>query len=240
MAWSVPRIEILPLGAGFRVLPARSSRRQSDAAASCRICSLCIHARAAEKSSHSRARWSRLIEKHGAENIPSLVFAGRRGWMIDDLLIELEQSGFLAGKIILLSDLSDIELREVYRRCLFSVFPSFVEGWGLPVAESLEQGKLCIASNRASIPEVGGDLVDYVDPDDETGMLAAIERAIFDDAYRDAREARIRAEYRPTSWARCVEVLMSSFDRISESSPGPRPLASEAGRRSLPIGDASS
>jgi hypothetical protein len=46
-------------------------------------------------------------------------------------------------------------------------------------------------------------------------MVAALERAIFDDAYRSAREARIRAEYRPTTWARCVEVLLGNLEHLS-------------------------
>jgi glycosyltransferase involved in cell wall biosynthesis len=135
--------------------------------------------------------------------------------MVEDLLAELAESRYLDGKIILYSDLSDAELRETYRRCLFSVYPSILEGFGLPVAESLEQGKLCVASRRAAIPEVGGDLVDYIDPDDEAGTLAVLERAIFDDAYRGAREAQISAEYRPMSWAECVDVLLEKLDALS-------------------------
>ncbi len=143
------------------------------------------------------------------------MFVGQLGWMVEDLLAELAEGRYLDGKIVLHSDLSDVELRELYRHCLFSVYPSVLEGFGLPVAETLEQGKLCVASRRAAIPEVGGDLVDYIDPDDEAGALAALERAIFDDAYRSAREARIRAEYRPTSWSGCVEALLEKLDGLS-------------------------
>jgi glycosyltransferase involved in cell wall biosynthesis len=211
----VPRTKVLPLGAGFRALPSPSFGTGAIADLPS-VYVLYVSTLEPRKNHLLLVRvWRRLIEKHGERNVPSLVFVGRLGWMIDDLMVELERSGFLAGKIIRLSDLPDTALSEVYRRCLFSVFPSFVEGWGLPVTESLEQGKLCIASNRASIPEAGGDLVDYIDPDDEAGMVAALERAIFDGAYRSAREARIRAEYRPTSWTRCVEVLLGNLEQLS-------------------------
>jgi glycosyltransferase involved in cell wall biosynthesis len=214
----VPHTEILPLGAGFRALLGRSIGATAITNLPPEFV-LFVSTLEPRKNHRLLVRaWNRLIEKHGARDVPSLVFVGRLGWMIDDLMAELERSEFLAGKITRLSDLCDTDLREVYRRCLVSVFPSFVEGWGLPVAESLEEGKLCIASSRASIPEVGGDLVDYVDPDDEVGMVAALERAIFDDAYRSAREARIRAEYRPTSWAGCVEVLLWHLHHLSRDS----------------------
>lgn len=235
-----PPSEIIPLGTGFRVLG--SETVASDIRA--RLPSsyvLFVSTLEPRKNHRLLVRlWRRLIERHGAAKVPSLVFVGQRGWMVEDLLAELAESRYLDGKIILRSDLSDIELKEIYRHCLFSAYPSALEGFGLPVAESLEQGKLCVASRRAAIPEVGGDLVDYIDPDDEAGALAAFERAIFDDAYRSGREARIRAEYRPMSWTRCVEVLMTGLDRLRESKVGASALAPAPGRRSLPIGGTSS
>jgi glycosyltransferase involved in cell wall biosynthesis len=140
--------------------------------------------------------------------VPDLIFVGARGWLIDPLLEELAATHNLGGKVQIRSDLSDTELRICYRHCLFTVYPSFVEGWGFPLAESLQHGKLCVASNRSALPEVGGELLDYFDPDDDGGALAAIERAIFDDEYRAHREARIRAEYRAPSWEECCELLL--------------------------------
>ena len=143
--------------------------------------------------------------------MPVLIFVGQIGWRVEDLLAELAASDFLAGKIELRRGLSDAELRDAYRSCLFTVFPSLCEGWGLPVAESLVQGKFCLASNRTSIPEVGGDLVDYFDPMDEDDALAKIERALLERGYLPAREARVRAEYRPKSWADCVHTLLGEL-----------------------------
>src|SRR5262249_57204973 len=118
------------------------------------------------------------------------------GWLFDKWCADLKASGHLNGKIVLLHGLSDAEVQQAYRRCLFTVFPSFCEGWGLPVAESLAHGKFCVASNRTSIPEVGGGLVDYFDPANEEDALAKIERPLSDAGYQAAPEARIRAEYR--------------------------------------------
>ncbi len=154
--------------------------------------------------------WRRLVQRHGADAVPTLLFAGQIGWLVDDLMADLKSSGCLGGKIVLMTDLSDAELRQAYRRCLFTVFPSFCEGWGLPIAESLAHGKFCLASNSTSIPEVGGDLVDYFDPSNDDDALAKIERALFDPGYLAAREARVRAEHRPRSWADCVQDLVGA------------------------------
>ena len=144
--------------------------------------------------------------------MPNLVFAGKIGWLVDDLLDDLQASDYLNGKIILLRGLSDAELQQAYRSCLFTVFPSLSEGWGLPIAESLAHGKFCVASNHTSIPEAGGNLVDYFDPLNEDDALAKIERPLIDPGYLAAREAQLRAEYRVRTWGDCVHALIGSLD----------------------------
>jgi glycosyltransferase involved in cell wall biosynthesis len=139
-----------------------------------------------------------------------LVFAGQIGWSVGGLLADLEASNFLDGKIVHMPGVSDGQRLAAYRSCL--VFPSLDEGWGLPVAESLVQGKFCVASDRTSIPEVGGDLIDYFDPTNEDDALAKIERLLLDPGYLAAREARLRTEYRPRSWANCIDGLVGALD----------------------------
>jgi glycosyltransferase involved in cell wall biosynthesis len=73
------------------------------------------------------------------------------------------------------------------------------EGWGLPVAESLGYGKLCVTSHASSIPEIAGDLNDYFSPYDTEECMKKIQ--LYTDGDRLARkERRIRSEYRQTSW----------------------------------------
>ncbi len=141
--------------------------------------------------------WSSLIRKHGAEKVPQLVLVGRWGWAIDDFREMCNKGNFLEGKIVIESDLGDGELSYLYERCMFTVFPSFVEGWGLPVGESLAFGKPCLASNASSIPEVGGDLAVYFNPHDLIGATALLEKAIFDESFLGGLAARIEAEFTP-------------------------------------------
>ena len=112
-----------------------------------------------------------------------------------------------------LPKVNDRELRWLYRRCLFTLYPSHYEGWGLPVAESLIYGKHCICSNASSLPEVGGGLVDYHDPLDALGCQALIERTLFEPGWLSEREARIRREYRTTSWKDSHRQTMQILDR---------------------------
>jgi hypothetical protein len=80
---------------------------------------------------------------------------------------------------------------------LFTVYSSLYEGWGLPVAESLALGKSCIASDASSLPEVGGDFPEYIDPTDVSAWADRLSFYIDNpDAVRE-REEKIRSEYVP-------------------------------------------
>ena len=163
--------------------------------------------------------WSALIRKYGPGDVPDLVLVGKWGWLIDDFRDLCTETNYLDGKIIVKAGLSDRELAELYRDCLLTIFPSFVEGWGLPVGESLAAGKFCLASNATSIPEVGGRFVDYFDPHDYFGALAVVDRALFDEAYRAEREALIAHEFRPRTWTDLTAQFHDSIATLSGQIP---------------------
>ena len=210
-SWPLPRVEVIQPGAGLNDRLMAGGQRMPNLPPRYVLFVSTIEIR---KNHRLLVRvWQRLLQRHGADAVPALVFAGQIGWLVDDLLAELTASDHLGGKIVLSPGMSDAQLREAYRTSLFTVFPSLCEGWGLPVAESLAHGKFCVASNRTSIPEVGGDLIDYFDPANDDDALAKIERLLLDPDYLTAREARLRAEYRPRSWADCVRGLIGKLDQ---------------------------
>lgn len=143
--------------------------------------------------------WRRLMAE--GVDVPDLVFVGRHGWKIGALTDLLAVTDNLGGRLHIAHGLSDGELNAVYAGCEFSVFTSFVEGWGLPVGESLFHGRPCVASGTSSIPEVGGDLVDYVDPFNLTDGVEVLRRMITDRTYLRSREEAIRTRFVARSWA---------------------------------------
>ena len=161
--------------------------------------------------------WRKLIEKHGPEAIPQLVFAGKYGWEIEELMQELESSNYLDGKIVVAGSLSDEAIGSAYRDCLFTVFPSHCEGWGLPVSESLANNKYCIASNATSIPEVAGAFADYFDPADEDTAFGLIEKAIMDPNYVLQKEQDIANNYVKASWHDTAAFIVNLLNGSVES-----------------------
>lgn len=93
-----------------------------------------------------------------------MVIAGRRGWQTDDLYDLMTTDPETAERFIFLHNADDQELSWLYKNCMFTVYPSHYEGWGLPVAESMHYRTPCIASEASSIPEIAGELVSYFNP----------------------------------------------------------------------------
>jgi glycosyltransferase involved in cell wall biosynthesis len=156
--------------------------------------------------------WKLFIEE--GLDPPDLVFVGRYGWRVADLMEQLRATNFMDGRVHVLHDLSDGQLEQLYDACLFTAFPSFVEGWGLPVGESLAHGRPCVASNTSSIPEVGGDLVDYVDPYNLRHGIEVFRRMAFDATYRAQREEDIRKKFVPRTWQDVGSELLAKIARL--------------------------
>ena len=144
--------------------------------------------------------WRRLVQEMG-EATPPLVLAGQRGWNDRDVFDLMSRDREMWGRHIrFVAGPSDAELVHLYRDCAFTVFPSYHEGWGLPITESLSFGKPCVAADNTSLREAGQGLATHVDDLDGPGWLAAIKRLATDAAYRRDCSARIAEHYRPRTW----------------------------------------
>jgi glycosyltransferase involved in cell wall biosynthesis len=105
----------------------------------------------------------------------------------------MAQTGNLHGWVERVYSPSDQELEFLYQNCLFTAMPSFLEGWGLPVGESLSYGKTAVVSETSSLPEVGGDMVLYFDPHSISAMTATVYRLLAEDGLRKNLEEKIMA-----------------------------------------------
>jgi len=99
---------------------------------------------------------------------------------------------------------TDAALAGVYRHALCFVFPSLYEGFGLPVLEAFACDCPVILSNTSSLPEVGGEAVEYCDPTQAESIATALERVLRDDDLRADLVARGRAQLARFSWDACA------------------------------------
>jgi glycosyltransferase involved in cell wall biosynthesis len=161
--------------------------------------------------------WARMIEE--GDNPPPLVLVGRPGWRVGDFMGQLDATRYLNGRILIVHGLSDADLEAVYRGCLFTVMPSFAEGWGLAVGESLSFGRACIAANTSALPEVGGDLVTYADPLNVPEWVAAIRGWLQDRPALAAMQARIAREFTPRQWPEVARHMLDETARLRALPP---------------------
>lgn len=107
--------------------------------------------------------WRHLIEQYG-EHAPRLVVIGQRGWECENVVDLLERCAVLKGFVIELSDCSDDTLVNYLHHAQALLFPSFVEGYGMPLVEALALGVPVIASDLAVFHEIAADIPEYIDP----------------------------------------------------------------------------
>ena len=150
--------------------------------------------------------WRELFKRHG-DKLPMLVLAGNFTSHSPIYRFRLRIGIAANPKILHLRGCDDLTLQWLYQNCAFSLFLSKYEGWGLPVGESLWFGKPVVASNATSLPEVGPGLVDYVDPNNKSSVLAAIERQCFDVDWNAVQSVRLKnAKHR--TWEAFVRELL--------------------------------
>jgi glycosyltransferase involved in cell wall biosynthesis len=164
--------------------------------------------------------WRQLLEELPPERVPTLVFAGRVGWLVEDLMQQIANANNLDGKLVVIENPSDSELVALYQNCRFTLFPSFYEGWGLPVTESLAFGKPCLIADRSSLPEAGGPLARRFDPDNLHDAYAAIRTVILDPEDLRRWTETIRRDFTPVPWTKSAEAVIEVLEGPAPSGEG--------------------
>ncbi|HDR9762919.1 TPA: glycosyltransferase family 4 protein [Burkholderia cepacia] len=150
--------------------------------------------------------WRRLAEQFGT-TAPHLVIVGRRGWECENVIDMLDRCVELRGTVHEESNCSDERLHALLQHAQALLFPSFVEGYGLPLVEALMLQVPVIASDLPIFREIAANIPDYLDPLDGPGWLNRISAYMRPDSpERAAQIARI-AHFRVPTWS-------EHFDRI--------------------------
>lgn len=153
--------------------------------------------------------WS-LAEQRGIR-LPTLVIAGKQGWLAEDTYKKLAHARHNFAKILVLESVTDPQLNWLYQNALFTLYPSLYEGWGLPITESLAAGKLCVAAETRASREAGQGLTVHVDPHDPNDLLKEIQLLLMSPENLKTLEEKIRNSFVPTLWEISVAKVLTEI-----------------------------
>jgi glycosyltransferase involved in cell wall biosynthesis len=151
------------------------------------------------------------IARRARPDLPHLLLISGLGKIVDRFRERAASAGVLEH-VRFLPYLSTADLVGVYAGAELSVYPSLIEGWGLPVGESLALGTPVLTSNSSAMPEAGGEFAHYFDPQQvesmASGLIEAIERYV--PAFAPRREAAV-ARARTFTWQRAAEGTLAAY-----------------------------
>ena len=114
-------------------------------------------------------------------------------------------------QVFFLSRINDDELAVLYQMADVMIYPSFFEGFGLPVLEALASGTAVVCSRAASLPEVGGTVVRYVDALATDSIRSACQTILENDCQRRSLERLGLQQASGFSWERTVSETVAAY-----------------------------
>jgi len=148
------------------------------------------------------------LRKRGIKH--KLVLVGRKLNPYSDVQ-QLIQRLELEDEVIVTEYVSDENLPAIYAGADLFVFPSFFEGFGIPVLEAMACGLPVVLSNVASLPEAGGEAGYYVDPYSVDEITEAMYNVLTQPALREALSSKSQAHAKNFSWERVARETLQAY-----------------------------
>ena len=156
-------------------------------------------------------------QESGSQDLSDLqlVICGSPGWMYEGTLEKAKRCG-LAGRIHFPGFVRDEDLPALYSLAAVFAFPSWYEGFGLPVLEAQACGTPVVAANNSSLPEVAGDAGLLVDANDSEALAQAIFALLSDEQLRGTLISAGKSQARRFTWKHAAESLLNTYERFGD------------------------
>ena len=141
-----------------------------------------------------------------------LVFVGSKGWENEEVLSLLKK---FKKEIIFMGYVPEKDLGKFYNLASVFVYPTFYEGFGLPLLEAMACGCPVIASHSASLPEIGGDAAYYVDPQDVNSISQGINLVLKEGEIMERMKAKGLDRAKLFSWEKSARDHLAVFREVS-------------------------
>ena len=145
-----------------------------------------------------------LVEKYNISH--KLVLAGRPGYGYESIKYKVENSKHKEG-IIETGYVSEEEKYSLLKNAAVFLFPTFYEGFGLPILEAQSLGTPVVASNVSSLPEVGGNSVAYATPEEPVSISESVKEILSNEEFRDDLIKKGFENVKRFSWEKCANSI---------------------------------
>ena len=154
------------------------------------------------------------ILKHKKKFKGKLVIAGERDRRYPEPY-ELVKAAGLSDDVVFTGFVERQELPLLYNACDLFVFPSFYEGFGLPVLEAMACGLPVITSSVSALPEVAGDAGVMVVPSDAAALAAAMGEIIADNVLSGKLSKKSIVQAKKFSWKKTAEKTLELYEQTA-------------------------
>ena len=145
-----------------------------------------------------------LLRKENPAFDTALVLVGKKGWKNEELDKALNESKF-KDSIFITGYIDDNNLVNAYREAIAFIYPSFYEGFGLPILEAMACGTPVITSLNSSLEEIGRDTVLYCDPSSFEDISYSMCRILSDSVLRENLANRGLKRASEFSWKKTAQ-----------------------------------
>jgi glycosyltransferase involved in cell wall biosynthesis len=143
----------------------------------------------------------------------NLILIGKKGWDYSQIFKTINRSIF-RDSIYYLEYLPDELVALYYTQADIFVYPSFYEGFGLPVLESMTLGCPVVTSNTSCLPEVAGDAAYFINPNDPTSIAYGINKVINDNQLRQNLIDKGKKRAASFSWEKTAQQTINAYQQI--------------------------
>ncbi len=144
-----------------------------------------------------------------------LILAGHRGYK-HEAVLDLIRTERPAGAVRHIGYITHNEKIALLRKAACFVFPSYYEGFGLPVLEAMKMGVPVVTSNSSSLPEIGGRAALYVDPNSPKAIARAVARVLTNEPLRTAMVQRGYEQAKTFTWEKAAQETLAVYEKLGK------------------------
>ena len=138
------------------------------------------------------------------------VIAGKKGWYYKKIFQKVKELK-LVGRVKFLEYIPDEDLVTIMQGARLFLFPSFYEGFGLPILEAMANGVPVLASRVSSIPELGVDAIHYADPCDTVDIADGITQLLDNEEYCKHLVDKGYEQVKKFSWGQTAQYIINAL-----------------------------